>query len=178
MTFHIAFTWPCYRGNGSDTFLIDILKVVMTILGLAISGLVGADTAVTFKVLLWNFFMHSHKWRQDCCKTCKWKWKVLLVKFASDTTISKQVSCLKKPQIPNLCPSPIVVHSRLSSFNLEYKQFNLTHKWNVNYVALKPQHAILTHWSSKSIKIKAHPSESEYKNVNWVGVAIRRTQRG
>jgi hypothetical protein len=35
--------------------LIDILKVVMTILGLAISGLVGADTAVTFKVLLWIF---------------------------------------------------------------------------------------------------------------------------
>jgi hypothetical protein len=27
----------------------------MTILGLAISGLVGADTAVTFKVLLWIF---------------------------------------------------------------------------------------------------------------------------
>jgi hypothetical protein len=27
----------------------------MTILGLGISGLVGADTAVTFKVLLWIF---------------------------------------------------------------------------------------------------------------------------
>lgn len=55
VTFDIAFTWPCYRGNGSDTFLIDILKVVMTILGLAISGLVGADITVTFKVLLWIF---------------------------------------------------------------------------------------------------------------------------
>lgn len=99
----------------------------------------------------WN---HIHKWRQDCCKTCKWKWKVLLIKFACDTTISKQVSCLKKIQIPNLCPSPIVVHSRLSSYNLECKQFNLTHKWNVNYLALKPQHAIFARWSSKSIKSK------------------------
>ncbi len=74
--------------------------------------------------------------------------------LAHDTTISKQVPCLKRTQIPNLCPSPIVVHSRLSSFNLECKQFNLTHKWNVNYVALKPQHAIFPHWSSKWIKSK------------------------
>jgi len=60
----------------------------------------------------------------------------------------------RKPKSPTCVPHLLFVHSRLSSFNLECKQFNLIHKWNVNYVALKPQHAILTHWSSKSIKSK------------------------